>query len=129
MTLSRSGMHAALLVCTCGQFAFLIWSVTAGYSYNTVDEYSYHSPGQTIAKMPISSLLHRLGKFPLVNIFKRQIKSRLSFHPFHGTYWRKTKLHEDVFGGDHPLSGSSEVHYGGEVPPQDYELVISYLEL
>ena len=95
----------------------------------TVDEYSYHSPGQTIAKMPVSSLLHRVWNFPLVKIFKRQIKSRLSFHPSHGTYWRKTKLQEDVFGGDHPLSGSSEVHYRGEVPPQDYELVIDLEEL
>ena len=95
----------------------------------TFDEYSYHSPGQTIAKMPISSLLHRLGNFPLVKIFKREIKSRLSFHPFYGTYWRKRKLHEDVFGGDHPPSGPSEVHCGGEVPPQDYELVIDFTEL
>ena len=95
----------------------------------TVDEYSYHSPGQTIAKMPISSLLHRLGSFPLLKLFKREIKNRLSFQSVRGTYWRKTKLQEDVLGGDHPPSESSEVHCGGEVPPQDYELAIDFVEL
>ena len=77
--------------------------------------------------MPVSSLLPRLGSFPL-GIFKRGRKSRLSVGP----NWRTIEL-QDVFGGSdrRPPKGlpEPEVHCGDGVRPQDYQLVITVHDL
>ena len=70
-------MHAALLVCTCGQFVFLIWSVTAGYdnirwiqlphprSNDREDAYSF--PTSPSWELSSSKVLQASNKEPLVS--------------------------------------------------------------
>ena len=81
--------------------------------------------------MPVfSSLRHlpfRLGR----EILKRgrDLKSRLSSHSFRGRKGLKSELHEDVLGDRPSPLGPSEAHGGSDVPPQEYQLVITEEEL
>ena len=81
--------------------------------------------------MPVFSSLRylpfRLGR----EILKRgrDLKSRLPSHPLRGRKGLKSELHEDVLGVPPPPLDASEAHGGSDVLPQDYQLVVTFVEL